>query len=163
MHTKPGLRVFLKWMIARSGSVITAVIPLNREWMLQSPISTTSSIWRRCSLPPRFSFLMSTVIVHSAWNTHLKVLQTWIRFLVSHQDPVTKNLACMCSAPLAGLNQKLKAVLGCTVGPSSLLEDHRPIPNPLELTSTRRACLPVTWRTPVAGRLTVHIYSISAT
>jgi hypothetical protein len=26
MHTKPDLRVFLKWMIIRSGSVITAVI-----------------------------------------------------------------------------------------------------------------------------------------
>jgi hypothetical protein len=26
MHAKPGLRVFLKWMINRSGSVITAVI-----------------------------------------------------------------------------------------------------------------------------------------
>ena len=30
MHTKPDLRVFLKWMIARSGSVITDVIPLKR-------------------------------------------------------------------------------------------------------------------------------------
>ena len=29
MHTKPDLRVFLKWMIAGSGSVITDVIPLN--------------------------------------------------------------------------------------------------------------------------------------
>ena len=28
LHAKPGLRVFLKWMIARSGSVITAVITL---------------------------------------------------------------------------------------------------------------------------------------
>ena len=28
MHAKPGLRVFLKWMIAGSGSVITDVIPL---------------------------------------------------------------------------------------------------------------------------------------
>ena len=28
MHTKPDLRVFLKWMIAGSGSVITDVIPL---------------------------------------------------------------------------------------------------------------------------------------
>ena len=27
MHTKPDLRVFLKWMIADSGSVITAVMP----------------------------------------------------------------------------------------------------------------------------------------
>ena len=26
MHTKPDLRVFLKWMIARSGSVITDVM-----------------------------------------------------------------------------------------------------------------------------------------
>ena len=31
MHAKPDLRVFLKWMIARSGSVITAVIPLNTQ------------------------------------------------------------------------------------------------------------------------------------
>ena len=29
MHAKPDLRVFLKWMIAGSGSVITAVITLN--------------------------------------------------------------------------------------------------------------------------------------
>ena len=29
MHAKPDLRVFLKWMIARSGSVITDVITLN--------------------------------------------------------------------------------------------------------------------------------------
>jgi hypothetical protein len=28
MHAKPDLRVVLKWMIAGSGSVITAVIPL---------------------------------------------------------------------------------------------------------------------------------------
>ena len=28
MHAKPDLRVFLKWMIARSGSVITDVITL---------------------------------------------------------------------------------------------------------------------------------------
>ena len=28
MHAKPDLRVFLKWMIAGSGSVITDVIPL---------------------------------------------------------------------------------------------------------------------------------------
>ena len=28
MHTKPDLRVFLKWMIARSGSVVTDVIRL---------------------------------------------------------------------------------------------------------------------------------------
>jgi hypothetical protein len=30
MHAKPDLRVFLKWMIARSGSVITAVILLEQ-------------------------------------------------------------------------------------------------------------------------------------
>ena len=30
MHAKPDLRVFLKWMIAGSGSVITDVITLNR-------------------------------------------------------------------------------------------------------------------------------------
>ena len=28
MHAKPDLRVVLKWMITRSGSVIAAVIPL---------------------------------------------------------------------------------------------------------------------------------------
>ena len=28
MHANPGLRVFLEWMVAGSGSVITAVIPL---------------------------------------------------------------------------------------------------------------------------------------
>ena len=31
MHAKPDLRVFLKWMIAGSGSVITDVIPLGTE------------------------------------------------------------------------------------------------------------------------------------
>ena len=31
MHTKPDLRVFLKWLIARSGSVITAAITLERN------------------------------------------------------------------------------------------------------------------------------------
>ena len=30
MHTNPDLRVFLKWMIADSGSVITDVMPLNQ-------------------------------------------------------------------------------------------------------------------------------------
>ena len=29
MHAKPDLRVFLKWMIAGSGSVITAIMLLN--------------------------------------------------------------------------------------------------------------------------------------
>ena len=29
MHTKPDLRVLLKWMIARSGSVITDVITVS--------------------------------------------------------------------------------------------------------------------------------------
>ena len=33
MHAKPDLRVFLKWMIARSGSVITDVIWL-KHWRL---------------------------------------------------------------------------------------------------------------------------------
>ena len=32
MHAKPDLRVFLEWMIARSGSVITAVIQLARRF-----------------------------------------------------------------------------------------------------------------------------------
>ena len=31
MHAKPDLRVVLKWMIARSGSVITDVMPLGVE------------------------------------------------------------------------------------------------------------------------------------
>ena len=31
MHAKPDLRVLLKWMIARSGSVITDVIPLEEH------------------------------------------------------------------------------------------------------------------------------------
>ena len=31
MHAKPGLRVVLKWMIAGSGSVIVAVIPLQAQ------------------------------------------------------------------------------------------------------------------------------------
>ena len=32
MHAKPDLRVFLKWMITRSGSVIADVITLNPFW-----------------------------------------------------------------------------------------------------------------------------------
>ena len=32
MHAKPDLRVFLKWMIAGSGSVITDVIPLGMSF-----------------------------------------------------------------------------------------------------------------------------------
>ena len=31
MHAKPDLRVVLKWMVARSGSVITDVIPLKHN------------------------------------------------------------------------------------------------------------------------------------
>ena len=31
MHAKPDLRVFLKWMIANSGSVITDVITLDKS------------------------------------------------------------------------------------------------------------------------------------
>ena len=31
MHAKPDLRVFLKWMVTRSGSVITDVIRLTKE------------------------------------------------------------------------------------------------------------------------------------
>ena len=31
MHAKPDLRVFLEWMIACSGSVITDVIPLENH------------------------------------------------------------------------------------------------------------------------------------
>ena len=31
MHAKPDLRVFLKWMIARSGSVITDVMSLKLD------------------------------------------------------------------------------------------------------------------------------------
>ena len=31
MHAKPDLRVFLEWMIARSGSVITDVIPQQNQ------------------------------------------------------------------------------------------------------------------------------------
>ena len=34
MHAKPDLRAFLKWMITRSGSVITDVIQQGREDML---------------------------------------------------------------------------------------------------------------------------------
>ena len=34
MHTKPDLRVFLKWMIARSGSVITDVIQPNSKLLI---------------------------------------------------------------------------------------------------------------------------------
>ena len=42
MHAKPDLRVVLKWMINRSGSVITAVIPLNNEASFYTePVSVT--------------------------------------------------------------------------------------------------------------------------
>ena len=35
MHAKPDLRAVLKWMIAGSGSVITAVIPLGARYVHQ--------------------------------------------------------------------------------------------------------------------------------
>ena len=37
MHAKPGLRVFLKWMIARSGSVITDVITPQENQLVGEP------------------------------------------------------------------------------------------------------------------------------
>ena len=40
MHTNPDLRVFLKWMIAGSGSVITDVIPLSSEPPINCEILT---------------------------------------------------------------------------------------------------------------------------
>ena len=43
MHTKPDLRVFLKWLIACSGSVITAVITFS----CSSSAVTCSSLWSR--------------------------------------------------------------------------------------------------------------------
>ena len=36
MHAKPDLRVFLKWMTTRSGSVITDVIPLQESKGMRS-------------------------------------------------------------------------------------------------------------------------------
>ena len=47
MHTKPDLRVFLKWMIARSGSVITDVIPPYRN---RSMIDNTYTEFVFCAL-----------------------------------------------------------------------------------------------------------------
>ena len=48
MHAKPGLRVFLKWMIARSGSVITDVIYLGHSILIQNMLDeeTVRYIWR---------------------------------------------------------------------------------------------------------------------
>ena len=40
MHAKPDLRVFLKWMVIRSGSVITDVIPLSSEPPINCEILT---------------------------------------------------------------------------------------------------------------------------
>ena len=40
MHAKPDLRVFLKWMITRSGSVITDVIPLRASLKIRFTIRT---------------------------------------------------------------------------------------------------------------------------
>ena len=41
MHAKPDLRVFLKWMITRSGSVITDVITLTNHDQLAKSFSAT--------------------------------------------------------------------------------------------------------------------------
>ena len=49
MHTKPDLRVLLKWMIYRSGSVITDVIRL-KSWPTLNRLNTTQC---RCCSPVR--------------------------------------------------------------------------------------------------------------
>jgi hypothetical protein len=41
MHAKPDLRVFLKWTITRSGSVITAVILLTQTGVLHNLLGRT--------------------------------------------------------------------------------------------------------------------------
>ena len=47
MHAKPDLRVFLKWMIAGSGSVITDVIPLKyNSRNSRFPVPTRIRIWK---------------------------------------------------------------------------------------------------------------------
>ena len=63
MHAKPDLRVFLKWMITRSGSVITAVMSLKpRQTVHQNPenrqlVSSTISFGGNFTLLPVFSAL----------------------------------------------------------------------------------------------------------
>ena len=44
MHAKPDLRVFLKWMINRSGSVITDVITLMKQFSLTSVLCLIASV-----------------------------------------------------------------------------------------------------------------------
>ena len=45
MHAKPDLRVFLKWMIYRSGSVITDVITLgqSKQFAFSNPLARRSN------------------------------------------------------------------------------------------------------------------------
>ena len=48
MHAKPDLRVFLKWMITRSGSVITDVMPLPMDRFAPIPTQNYSIATRLC-------------------------------------------------------------------------------------------------------------------
>ena len=57
MHAKPDLRVFLKWMIAGSGSVITAVIHLNMKFSIKD-----IAVWVAiCGLALAFSLHVQNV------------------------------------------------------------------------------------------------------
>ena len=47
MHAKPGLRVLLKWMINRSGSVITDVIWLQGDSIYAAVQPVRNADWER--------------------------------------------------------------------------------------------------------------------
>ena len=79
MHAKPDLRVFLKWMIARSGSVITDVIPLNQH---ANSFGSSS----RCCVAPRFndcgSCDLSERVDRNTGNAPDILLAEWRHFLL---------------------------------------------------------------------------------
>ena len=99
MHTKPDLRVFLKWMIARSGSVITDVITLNKTQGtildMYAPLVTIASLVF-CLAGIVLLFLFS-VEVFVAWYSG-----------VQHEPPRTQfqilaegvQMAIVCSATI---------------------------------------------------------------
>ena len=59
MYAKPDLRVFLKWMIAGSGSVITDVIQIRRSFCSMASDSKTTSV-KRFRFSVRFLLLLVT-------------------------------------------------------------------------------------------------------
>ena len=87
MHAKPDLRVFLKWMITRSGSVITAVIPLGYSTGLPDEtrisISTVRIVGLNRGLCSRCLALFATLTSCGLLPADDDILQRHCRYGVS--------------------------------------------------------------------------------